>query len=109
MKVRFLTLALILSLPVINFSVCDSVLAQRPTKNRQRVAGIDRWYVFVSPDGDFTLSFPPRPSQEPDERGPATPIISYGLHTQNGMHFSINSQGSFGDPNSRLANQWNDR
>jgi hypothetical protein len=24
------------------------------------------------------------------------------------MHFSINSQGSFADPNPRLANEWND-
>jgi hypothetical protein len=108
MKVGFLTLALILSFPVINASVCDSVLAQRPTKSTQRVAGIDRWYVFVSPDGDFRLSFPQRPSQEPDERGPATPIRSYGLNTQNGIRFSINSQGSFGEPNPRLANEWND-
>jgi hypothetical protein len=108
MKVRFLALALIVSFLLINALVGDSVLAQRPTKNRNPVAQIDRWYVFVSPDGDFTLSFPQRPSQEPDERGPETPIRSFGLNTQNGMRFSINSQGSFREPNPRLANEWND-
>jgi hypothetical protein len=108
MKIRFLALALIVSFPVINASVCDSALAQRPTQNKDRVAGIDRWYVFVSPDGDFTLSFPQRPSQESDERGPATLIRSYGLNTQNGMRFSINSQGSFTKPDPRPANEWND-
>jgi hypothetical protein len=103
MKVRFLTLALICSLPIINTFVCDSVLAQRPARNRQSVSGTDRWYVFVSPDGDFTLSFPQRPNQEPDQPGPKTAIRSYVLQTQNGMRFSINSQGSFAEPNPRLA------
>jgi hypothetical protein len=109
MKVRFLTLALVLSFLVINALVCESVLAQRPAKTKQRVAGVDRWYVFVSPDGDFTLSFPQKPSQEPDEPGPATPVKTYALRIQNGTQFSINSQGSFGDPNSPLSNEWNDR
>lgn len=107
MKVRFLSFALILSFSIINASVCDSVLAQR-IKNRQRVTRIDPWYVFVSPDGDFTLSFPQRPNREPDEPGPKTPIKSYALQTQNGMRFSINSQGSFSEPNPHLANEWND-
>jgi hypothetical protein len=108
MKVRILTLALILSFLAISASVGDSVLAQRTTKNRHRVAGIARWHVFVSPDGDFTLSFPQKPDREPDAAGPVTVITSYGLYTQNGMRFSVNSQGSSGDPNSRLNNQWDD-
>jgi len=107
MKVRFLTFALILSFSVINASVCESVLAQKAGKKRQRVAVINPWYVFVSPEGDFTLSFPQRPNQEPDEPGPKTPIRSYALQTQNGMRFSINSQGSFDKPDHRLANEWN--
>jgi hypothetical protein len=108
MKVKFLTLALILSFPVTSALVCNSVLAKRPAKTKQRVAGIDRWYVFISPDGDFTLSFPKKPNQEPDEPGPVTPVRSYALQTHNGMRFSINSQGSVGEPNPRLANEWND-
>lgn len=107
MRVKFLTFALILSFSVINASVGDSVLAQR-VKNRQRITRIDPWYVFVSPDGDFTLSFPQRPNREPDEPGVKTPIRTYALQTQNGMRFSINSQGSFSEPDPRLANEWND-
>ncbi|HEV7683670.1 MAG TPA: hypothetical protein VGO68_16195, partial [Pyrinomonadaceae bacterium] len=95
-----------LSFSVISAPVSDSVLAQRAAKNKQRVVAIDPWYVFVSPEGDFTLSFPQRPNQEPDEPGPRTPIRSYALQTQNGMRFSINSQGSFAEPNPRLANEW---
>lgn len=82
MRIRFLTFALILSFSAINASLCDSVLAQRAAKNKQRVAAIVPWYVFVSPDGDFTLSFPQRPNQEADEPGPKTSIRSYALETQ---------------------------
>lgn len=109
MKVRYLTLALIFSFLITNTSICHSAMAQRPAKNKQRVSGVDRWYVFVSPDGDFTLSFPKRPKQEPDAPGPVTPIKSYGVSIHKGMRFSINSQGSFGVPNPQLANEWNDR
>src|SRR6266446_4642845 len=90
MKVRILTFALILSFLAISASVHDSVLAQRTTKNRHRVAQIDRGYVFVSPDGDFTLSFPEKPNREADEPGPDSVFKSYGLYTQNGMRFSVN-------------------
>jgi hypothetical protein len=109
MKVKFLTLALILSFTVTSAVICDSVLAKRPAKAKQRAAGIDRWYVFKSPDGDFTLSFPQRPIQEPDEAGPLTAVRTFALRTQKGTQFSVNSQGSFGDPNSPLSNEWNDR
>ena len=109
MKVRILTLALILSFLAINASVRNSVLAQKATKSRNRVARIDHWYVLVSPDGEFTLSFPQKPDREPDEPGPVTAVRSYGLYTQNGMRFSVNFQDTSGDPNSRLANEWDDR
>ena len=108
MRVRFLAFAFILSFAAVNASPCAGVLAQKAVKNKQRVNKID-WYVFVSPDGDFTLSFPQRPNREPAEPGSRTPIRSYALQTQNGMRFSINSQGSFAEPNPRLANEWNDR
>jgi hypothetical protein len=65
--------------------------------------------VLVSPDGDFTLSFPQKPTREPDGQGPHTPIKSYGLHTENQMRFSINFQGIAEGPDWRLANEWNDR
>jgi hypothetical protein len=48
--------------------------------------GIDGWYVFISPDGDFTLSFPEKPIREPDGQGPRT----------------------LTGPSWGLANEWND-
>jgi len=108
MKVKILSFALILSFLAISASVRDSVLAQRTTKNRHRVAGIDRWYVFVSPHGDFTLSFPEKPNREADESGPDSVFKSYGLYTQNGMRFSVNFSQLPMDPNLPSANQWTD-
>lgn len=108
MKVRILAFALILSFLAISASVRDSVLAQRTTKNRHRVAEIDRWYVFVSPNGDFTLSFPEKPNREADEPGPDSVFKSYGLYTQNGMRFSVNLSQLPMDPNLPSANQWTD-
>ena len=108
MKLRILTLALLLSLLAINASVRDSVLAQRSNKNTHRAAKVDRWYVLVGPDGEFTLSFPQKPDREADEAGPVTPIRSYGLYTQNGMRFSVNFQDVSPGPDWRLANEWND-
>jgi hypothetical protein len=82
--------------------------AQRARTRKHDVATPDRWYVFVSPDGDFKLSFPQKPIREPDGQGPRTPIRNYGLNTENGMRFSINFQGMAAGPNWSLANEWND-
>jgi hypothetical protein len=109
MKLKSFTLALVLFLLSIHGLLSDGALAQRASTNRDRVAGIDRWYVFVSPEGKFTLSFPQKPNQEADESGPITPVKSYGLYTHNGMRFSVNFQNTSGDPNSHLANEWSDR
>jgi hypothetical protein len=108
MKLRILTLALVLSLLAINPSVRDSVLAQSANKNTHRAPRVDRWYVLVSPDGEFTLSFPQKPDREPDEAGPVTPIRSYGLYTQTRMRFSVNFQDVSPSPDWRLANERND-
>jgi hypothetical protein len=88
-------------------SLCSSAIAQQPrTRKHSVAASVDRWYVFVSPDGDFTLSFPQKPTREPDGQGPTTSIKSYGLNTQNGMRFSINLQGAAKGPS--VANEWNE-
>jgi hypothetical protein len=105
MKLRILTIALLTSLLLIQPSTGT---AQKGKRNRHAQTRIDRWYVFVSPDGDFTLSFPEKPNLEADASGPVTPITSYGLYTENRMRFSINFTEVPGDPNSRLANEWND-
>lgn len=105
MKVRILTFAVVLSFLAINASVLDNVLAQKATKKKSG-AVIDRWYVFVSPDREFTLSFPTKPRREPNGQGLITIIRSYALNTENGMRFSINMQDIGGNPDARLNNEW---
>ncbi len=105
MELRILTTALVAAILLIQPSIGT---AQTGKRSRRAPAQIDRWYVFVSPDGDFTLSFPDKPNRESDGDGPVTPILSYGLYTQNGMRFSINFQGTSGDPNAPLHNEWDD-
>ena len=105
MKVRILTFAVVLSFLAINASVLDNVLAQKATKKKSG-AVINRWYVFVSPDREFTLSFPTKPRREPNGQGLITIIRSYALNTENGMRFSINMQDIGGNPDARLNNEW---
>ena len=105
MKLRILTTALLIGILLIQPSIGT---AQKRKRSKHAPAQIDRWYVFVSPDSDFTLSFPDKPNREADEPGPITVYKSYGLYTQNQMRFSITFTEVPGDPNSRLANEWND-
>ena len=104
MQARLLTAALLAALLI----QTPSVTAQKRRTTKPSQNPTNQWYVFVSPDGDFRISFPEKPNREPDEDGPVTTIQSYGLYTQTGMRFSVNSQGSSGDPNSRLNNEWDD-
>jgi hypothetical protein len=105
MKLRNLTTVLVISLLLIEPSIGA---AQKGGRNTPARSITDRWYVFVSPDGDFTLSFPEKPIREPDGQGPRTPIQNYALNTQNGMRFSINFQGLAEGPIWSWANEWND-
>ncbi|SRR5258707_9434271 len=105
MKLRILTTALLTGILLIQPSIGT---AQKGKRNKHVPAQIDRWYVFVSPDGDFTLSFPDKPNREADEPGPVTAFKSYGLYTQNRMRFSINFTQLSSDPNSSVTNEWND-
>lgn len=106
MKLRIFTIALA---SLVLVSLCGGAFAQRTRTRKHNIPTVDNWYVLVSPDGDFTLSFPQKPTREPDGQGPRTPIKSYGLHTENQMRFSINFQGIAEDPDWSLANEWNDR
>jgi len=104
MKLRILTTALLTGILLIQPSIGT---AQKGKRRKHAPAQINRWYVLVGPDGDFTLSFPDRPNREADEPGPVTMYKTYGLYTQNQMRFSITFTEVPGDPNSRLANEWN--
>ena len=105
MKLRIFTVALAI---LVLAPLYSGAFAQRTRKRKENIATVDRWYVFVSPDGDFTLSFPQKPSREPDGQGPRTPIKSFGLYSENRMRFSINLQGLAEGPIPSLANEWND-
>jgi hypothetical protein len=105
-KLRIFTIALA---SLVLASLCGAAFAQRTRTRKHNITAVDRWYVLVSPDGDFTLSFPKKPNREADGQGPRTPIKSYGLYTENQMRFSINFQSLAEGPNWSLANEWNDR
>jgi hypothetical protein len=104
-KLKIFTITLV---SLVLASLCCGALAQRARTKKHNVAPADRWYVFISPDGDFTLSFPERPIRELDQQSPGTSIKSYAFNTQSGMRFSINFQSGADNPSRRLANEWND-
>jgi len=64
------------------------------------------WYVFTGPEGEFSLSFPKRPSREADSEGLVTLIRTYDAVTDDGMYFSINFQDIGGDPRATENNTW---
>src|SRR5258708_27427497 len=105
MKLRVLTIALLTTLLLIQSS---TGVAQKGKRTRHARTPPDRRYVFVSPEGDFTLSFPEKPGREADEPGPDSVFKSYGLYTQNGMRFSVNFSQLPIDPTLPSANQWTD-
>ena len=105
MKLRILTTALLTGILLIQPPIGTP---QKGKRSRHAPTQIDRWYVFVSPDGDFTLSFPDKPNREADEPGPDSVFKSYGLYTQSGMRFSVNFSQLPMDPNLPSANQWTD-
>jgi hypothetical protein len=104
-KLRIFAIALA---SLILASLCGAAFAQRARTRKHNITTVDRWYVLVSPDGDFTLSFPQKPIREPDGQGPRSPIKTYGLYTDNEMRFSINFQRIDEGPNWSLAKEWNE-
>ena len=75
-------------------------------KAKNRKARVDQWYIFKSPDGDFTITFPEKPELKQVEQGPVTLVRSYEVTTPNGTAFSVNFQDIGGDPNARENNEW---
>jgi hypothetical protein len=81
--------------------------ARRP-QTRPTETPTDRWMTFTGPDGDFSVSFPVRPTPEtlrPDMQGPVTAIRAYDAATD-WVHFHINFQDYGGDPDSPEANSF---
>ncbi|OLE55620.1 MAG: hypothetical protein AUG51_02350 [Acidobacteria bacterium 13_1_20CM_3_53_8] len=78
----------------------------RQVRRRSAQAVADRWYMFTSPDRDFTLDFPREPKREQDGQGPVTLIRNYALNTRDGMRFSVNFQDIGGDPRSSQNNEF---
>ena len=79
--------------------------SQRRKKSRSRSV-TKSWYLFTSPDQEFTLRLPHEPKQEPSEQGQITMMRSYALNTEQGMRFSVNFQDLGGDPRSAQNNEW---
>ena len=81
--------------------------ANRPgSRGTGRKTVSSRWYTFTSPDGDFTLEFPGKPSPAEAGEGPVTTIRAYALTTDNGLSFSLNFQDLGGDPRASVNNEW---
>ena len=76
------------------------------TKARNRKPSAGQWYVFKSPDGDFTLAFPEKPKLQDVSQGPVTLIRGFGVTTDVGTNFSINFHDIGGDPLARENNEW---
>jgi hypothetical protein len=81
------------------------VTSQRRKKSRPRSVA-ESWYLFASPDQDFTLRFPQEPKQESSEQGTLTMMRMYAANTEQGMRFSINFQDIGGDPLAAQNNEW---
>lgn len=103
MKLRILTTVLVTSLSLIQPSVGTS---QKRKRSKQSKTGLERWYLFTSPDGDFTLSFPQKPSLKDVGPGPLTDVRELEFITPEGMRFSANFHDVGGDPNATENNRW---
>lgn len=63
-------------------------------QQRSRVPGQQasaRWYVFTSPDEDFTLEFPVKPTRLPDVQTESAVVRHYGTETAD-VYFDLNFQ-----------------
>ena len=99
---NLLTKSLTVTLVIVLVANCVS--SQRRKRTAKAPAAL--WYLFTSPDQEFTLRFPQKPNQEENAPGPITLIRSYEAVTKSGMRFGINFQDVGGDPRSRENNEW---
>lgn len=87
---------------------CETAQAfenKSPTRPKLK-ANPGKWHIFTSPDGDFKLEFPGKPSEEPPIEGPVTLVRMFGFNTADGIRFSINFQDMGGDPQAPENNEW---
>jgi hypothetical protein len=87
------------------FSTTQASENKSPTRPRLK-ANPGKWHIFTSPDGDFKLEFPGKPSEEPAIEGPVTLVRMFGFNTADGIRFSINFQDIGGDPQAPENNEW---
>jgi hypothetical protein len=66
----------------------------------------NKWYLWTSPDGDFRLEFPGKPSTKEGIEAPLTIIRAFEVTTSNGMSFSVNFYDLGGDPQAPENNKW---
>jgi hypothetical protein len=78
----------------------------KPLTRPKLKANLGKWYIFKSPDGDFKLEFPGKPSEEPAIEGPVTLVRMFGFNTADGIRFSVNFQDIGGDPQAPENNEW---
>lgn len=64
-----------------------------------------KWFLFRSPDGDFTLEFPARPKRIQDVQGAITVVRQY-VFADNIMLLSIAFEDYGGKPDSPENNDW---
>jgi len=89
------------------FSTAQASENKSPTRPKLK-AKPGTWYIFKSPDGDFTLAFPEKPALKQVVQGPVTVLRSYEVTTDEGTTFSINFQDIGGDPSASVSNEWNE-
>lgn len=85
----------------------------QPSQTRRQQRGlkqtpVDGWLRWTSPDGDFTIILPTKPTTENpanNPQGPVTAIRAYNAATDT-THFHINFQDYGGDPSSPEANSF---
>ena len=103
MKLRILTTVLVTSLSLIQPSIGSG---QKKKGSKRSKPAVERWYLYTSPDGDFTLSFPKKPTLKDVGPGPLTDIRELEFITPEGMRFSANFHDIAGNPNAIESNKW---
>jgi len=92
-----------------SFTVSTAQASESKSPTRPKLkAKPGTWYIFKSPDGDFTLAFPEKPALKQVGQGPVTILRSYEVTTNEGTTFSINFQDIGGDPSASESNEWNE-
>jgi len=90
-----------------SFTVSTAQASENKSPTRPKLkAKPSTWYIFRSPDEDFTLAFPEKPALKQVAQGPVTILRSYEVTTNEGTTFSINFQDIGGDPGASESNKW---